>query len=65
MDLTEKIPYAGIVWKAASYEYAGIQYGAKSRLYSDYFRWRCSAIVWSGFMETRSVFPSDYTIRWL
>lgn len=30
-----------------------------------YFRWRCSAIVWSGFMETRSVFPSDYTIRWL
>ncbi len=37
----------------------------KSRLYSDYFRWRCSSIVWSGFMETRSVFPSDYTIRWL
>ncbi|BFO99581.1 hypothetical protein ECZU41_46220 [Escherichia coli] len=34
MDLTERIPYAGTVWKAASYEYAGIQYGAKSRLYS-------------------------------
>ncbi len=23
----------------------------KSRLYSDYFRWRCSSIVWSGLWK--------------